>query len=239
METFHFGISIITAAITVGAALGYFARVRMPRPPDVPGPADVLMIALAIVLIPYLYLGLPRWVLGTALAVGAAGLVALVLEPLLRPAWLAWTCAALLAGLDLMLASRFGTQALPFLVLNNALLLAGVVGVANLLAQAGLSARNLSILAGMLWAYDVSIAGALPLTSGLITRVAELPLGPIVRWPLGKDAWAAIGLGDLVMLAVAPPVFWKSYGRTAGIVAAGTSIAAAPGALDRCRRWAR
>ena len=71
----------------------------------------------------------------------------------------------------------------------------------------------------------------LPLTSDLITRVAELPLGPIVRWPLGKDAWAAIGLGDLVMLAVAPPVFWKSYGRTAGIVAAGTSIAAAPGAL--------
>ena len=32
METLHFGISIITAAITVGAALGYFARVAHATP---------------------------------------------------------------------------------------------------------------------------------------------------------------------------------------------------------------
>jgi hypothetical protein len=48
-------------------------------------------------------------------------------------------------------------------------------------------------------------------------RVSRLPFAPLVGWPAGQDGrWAAIGLGDLLVATVFPPVMRKAYGRAAG-----------------------
>jgi hypothetical protein len=68
----------------------------------------------------------------------------------------------------------------------------------------------------------------LPLTNELFHRVASMPLVPALAWSTGH-AQLSIGLGDLLLATVFPPVMHRAFGQTPAAVAAGVSLAAIAG----------
>jgi hypothetical protein len=178
---------------------------------------DVGFLVAGIVLIPYLYLGLPAWLVGAILVLGTFGILQVLFEPVLPLRGLSWLLALVLVAADIGLALRAGTTSRGYLALNDLVLILVVVGVTNLWAQSGMRARDLAILAAALTVYDLIATALLPLTSDLIARLAQLPFTPLLAWPVGDDRWLGIGLGDLLLATVGPLVFRKAYGRTAGL----------------------
>ncbi len=192
----------------------YFRRCAISRPPiGVINLWDVAFLLAAIVVVPYLYLGLPSWLVMALLTLGMAGLLYILLEPILRRALLAVGITALIVAADIFVAWRYGTAGIPFFVVNNAVLIAVVVGFSNLWAQGGMPARALAILAGALAVYDFIFAERLSLMGDLFTGLAAMPFAPILAWPTGGGQWLGLGLGDLIIATLAPLVLRKAYGR--------------------------
>jgi hypothetical protein len=215
------------SALTVLLGWAYFRRYQVSRPPlGVMTLGDVVFLMAGIVLIPYLYLYLPGWLVGAILGLGALGVLQLMLEPVLPSQWLVWALAAALVAADIALAVRAGTTSLGFAAINNVVLVLLVVGVTNLWAQSGLRARDLALLAAMLTLYDLIATSLLPLTDELIGRLAGLPFTPLLAWPTGEGGWAGIGLGDLLLATVGPLVFRKAFGQTAGMAALAIALGA-------------
>ena len=228
------------AAAAVLLSWGYFRRYRMSRPPiGVVDLGDVAFMIGGIVLVPYLYLALPAWLVGGVLALGTLGILHLTGEPVLRVRWLVWPVALGLAAADVALALRAGTTSAAYLAVNDLVLLLTIVGVTNLWAQSGLRSRDLAVLAAALTVYDLVATSLLPLTTDLIERLAGLPFTPMVAWPVGGGQWLGIELGGLLLAAVGPLVFRRAFGRAAGLVAvlvalgtvAGLMLLGAAGAL--------
>src|SRR5215213_8093894 len=90
------------AALTVLLGMGYFRRYVMTRPPlGVMHLGDVAFMLGAIVLIPYLYLHLPGWLVAALFALGTLGLLQLLVEPMVPlpvRRWLPWVVAAALVA---------------------------------------------------------------------------------------------------------------------------------------------
>jgi hypothetical protein len=210
--------ALATATIVLG--WGYFRRYRVSRPPiGVMTLGDVLVLIVGIILIPYLYLALPGWLVGAILALGTFGILQLLLEPVLPGRWLSWVVAGGLVGADVLLAARAGTRSLSYLAVNDLVLILAVAGVTNLWVQSGFTARDLAVLAAVLTLYDLIATTLLPLTNELIGRLVGLPFTPLLTWPTGDDGWLGLGLGDLLLATVGPLVFRKAFGKPAGIVA--------------------
>ena len=212
----------LTASVVLGQAIGtvglgwaYFRPWEIARPPiGVFNLADVLIMLGGIVLLPLLYLALPRWSVAGLLALGA---LYVALEPILRSRALLWSLVVLAVAGEWAALARFGPASPGYFLINNAVLVVGVVGVANLWAQSGLKARDAALLGAALTVYDVVATSSLSLMGELFKRVAELSFAPIVGWTAGADgSWVAIGLGDLLLATVFPPVLRKAYGRAAG-----------------------
>jgi hypothetical protein len=224
------------AAVLLGHA--FFRRSRVPRPPiGVFDLGDVAVLLAAVVLVPLLYLALPRWAAAGLLGLGVLGALLVVLEPVLgaaRPAWaarLAWPVALALLGADVAAALHPAAPATAALAVNNAVLVLAVVGVANLWAQSGLKARDAALLAAALAGYDVMATAWLPLTDALLGRLAGLPFAPLVAWPGDPGGGRGIGLGDLLLATACPLALRKAYGRRAGLVAAALAVATIGGLL--------
>jgi hypothetical protein len=221
---------VALTALAVLLGMAYFRRFTMTRPPlGVMHLGDVAFMLAAIILIPYLYLFLPGWLVAALFALGALGLLQLLLEPMVSPpwrCWLPWVLAAVLVTADILLARQGGTASPPYLAVNNVVLLLTVVAVTNVWAQSGLRARDLAILGGALVVYDLIATSLLPLTSDLIARLAELPFTPVLVWPVDQKQWLGIGLGDLLFATAGPLVFRKSFGPTAGVVAVFVAVGA-------------
>src|SRR5215218_6617027 len=139
----------VAYAVVVGCASSavllawlYFRRYPVTRPPlGVVNLWDVAIMLGAIVLVPYLYLLLPLWLVAGLLAIGYLSVLYTVAEPVLRARAVIWLGVLSLLIADLAAARLFGAASLPFFAVNNALLMAVVVGVANLWAQSGMKAR--------------------------------------------------------------------------------------------------
>jgi hypothetical protein len=203
----------------------YFRHVRMARPPlGVINRADVLIMMVAIVLVPYLYLALPLWLVGVLLGAFTVGLLYVTLEPLASRGWRAWLGVLGLVVVDLAVWLRFGSDGMPFALVNNAVLTVAVVGVANVWAQSGMKARDAALLGGLLAIYDVVFTVRLSVMNDLLTRLATLPFAPQVVWPTGPGDWVGLGLGDLLMAATFPLVMHKAFSRWAGWMAVGISV---------------
>ena len=198
----------------------YFRRCTISHPPiGVINLWDVAFLLAAIVVVPYLYLGLPAWLATAALGMGMAGMLYILLEPIVRRALPAVGFTALIVATDIFVAWRCGTAGLPFFVVNNAVVIAAAAGFSNLWAQGGMPARTLAILAGTLAVYDFIFTERLGLMGDLFTGLAAVPFVPILAWPTGGGQWVGLGLGDLLIITLAPLVLRKAYGRHAGAAA--------------------
>jgi hypothetical protein len=206
-----------TAAIMLG--WGYFRRYTVTRPPiGVFNLWDIAIMIGGIILVPYLYLLLPIWLVASLLALGILSVLYFMWEPILRARWAIWLVVLLLVGSDIGAALWIGPASSPFFAINNIVLLMAIVGITNLWAQSGMKARDVTILAGMLAVYDLIVTWQLTQTADLFSRLFGLPLAPIIAWPLGAEGqWLGIGMGDMLLATVFPLVMRKAFGRIAGI----------------------
>jgi hypothetical protein len=213
------------AAGAVGLSWAYFRRCRMTRAPlGVLNLADVLIMLVAIVLVPYLYLALPTWLVGALLGGLTVGILYFTLEPFPVAGWAIWLGVLTLVAADLASLLRFGPTSTAFAVVNNVALTVVAVGVANLWAQSGMKARDAAVLGGMLAVYDIIFTARLPLMHDLLGHLAGLPFAPQVAWPSGEGQWVGLGLGDLLMASAFPLVMRKAFGLAAGLVALAASL---------------
>jgi hypothetical protein len=213
--------TIVVLGCAIAAVLlswRYFRRYAIVRPPlGVFNFSDVAMMLGSIILIPYLDLALPLWVVAGLLVVGGLSTLYFTWEPILRPSWARWLATLVLVGLDLVVWQWLGKSSPWWYAINNVFVVLCAVGITNLWAQAGMKARDAAILAGALAIYDLVFTSLLPLMGDLYTRLAMLPLAPMVAWPIDNAGqWYAIGLGDLLLAAAFPLVMRKAFGRSAG-----------------------
>jgi hypothetical protein len=154
------------------------------------------------------------------------------LEPVLRLRSLVWLASIGLVAADVAVSVSAGTGWV--LAVNDLELVLLVVFVTNVLVQSGIRARELVFLMSALAVYDVVATTFLALMGDLLRRLATLPFAPLLAWREGGQ-WLGVGLGDLLMVALAPLVLRKAFGRTAGIVSAVSSVAAVAGMLAALR----
>jgi hypothetical protein len=234
VESLTSGLWIVFAyaAGAVMLAWVYFRRVRMPRPPlGVLNRSDVLLMMVAIVLVPYLYLALPLWFVGVLLGALTIGILYFTLEPVAMPRWGLWLGIVALVTADLASWSRIGSTGATFALVNNAVLTVAAVGVSNVWAQSGMKARDAALLGGLLAIYDLLFTVHLPVMNDLLTRLATLPFAPQLVWPTGEGQWVGLGLGDLLLAMAFPLVMRKAFSQSAGWAASATSIAVVGGLL--------
>jgi hypothetical protein len=215
-----FIILIHTAAAVILSWL-YFRRYAMTRPPiGVFNLGDIAVMIGMVILVPFLYLWLPLWVLTGLLTLASLSILYFTGEPVLRSTWAIWLVTILLGGADLFTALVPAMNPVWFFAVNNIVIVISVVGVTNLWAQSGMKARDAAILGAFLAIYDLIATSLLPLMNDLFTRLEGLPFAPELAWPLNTAGeWFSLGLGDLVLAAVFPLVMRKAFGRTAGILA--------------------
>jgi hypothetical protein len=199
----------------------YFRRYTLTRPPiGVLTLGDVLFMLVSIVLVPYLYLVVPNWLLVGLLLIVGTGILYITLEPVVQRSAVIWLITLLLVAVELALVWRYTTQHRNFLLLHNLLMVTVVVGITNLWAQSGMKARDAALLGVLLAVYDFVFTVQLPVMGNLIERMASFPFAPLVAWPVGGDGqWLGIGLGDLLLATVFPLVMRKAFNRQAGWLA--------------------
>lgn len=203
----------------------YFRRCAISRPPiGVFNMRDVATLVIAIAVIPYIYLELPLIAVAAVLTITITGILYFTLEPVLRRPAAIVAVAATAVAADIVLSATHGTSSNTFLAFNDALMVLAVVGIANLWAQSGMGARELTALAASLAVYDFIATTQLTTMIDLIGRLSEIPFAPFLAWDAASDG-IGVGLGDLLLLSAFPLAMRKSFGRTPGLVALGVGIA--------------
>jgi hypothetical protein len=219
---FYIVLGFTAAAMMAGWV--YFRQFQLARPPiGVMTLGDVAVMIAATVVVPYLYLALPLWLVAGFFAVGVLCVLYTMGEPVFHARWAIWLVALVLPAIDIGTNVHFGATRPPFLLVNNVVLTLLIVGVANLWAQSGTKARDVAVLAGALAIYDVIATSFLPVTTDLFHHLADMPLAPTLAWGSGSDR-LGIGLGDVLLATVFPLVMHKAFGRTAGLMAGGLSL---------------
>jgi hypothetical protein len=214
-------IAILTMLAFVLAAMGlswlYFGRYPVNRPPiGVINLYDMLILMGGIVIMPYLYLWVPPWLVVGLLALGALSLLSLLWEPVLGAPWAVWGVTLVLVAADIVAGYGWTTRSPSYLLINNLVMVLIVVAITNLWAQSGMKARDAALLAAALIVYDGVSTAILPLMGDLFQRMMRLPLGTQMAWPVGEAGLAAIGLGDVLLAALFPLVMRKAFGLRAG-----------------------
>lgn len=205
----------------------YFRRVAIARPPiGVTNAWDIAFLMAGILIIPYLYLLLPLWLVTAVLCLQTASLIYFLAEPLVRARLVLWLLAIVPVAADVAAAALYGVRSNIFYAVNNLVLVLVVAGVSNIWAQGGMKARHAAVLAAYLALYDLIFTALLPVTNDLFARLAGLPFAPLFAWSVGMEGqWLALGLGDVLLAAVFPLVMHKAFGRRAGILAALLALA--------------
>ena len=218
---FHVVASVILAGL-------YFRRYTMTRPPiGVFNLGDVAVMIGMVILVPFLYLLLPIWMVIGLLTLVGLSILYFTWEPVLKSSWIIWLVTLVLAGGDLFTALVSDVNPVWFLAINNIVMVISVVGVTNLWAQSGMKARHAAILGAALAVYDLIATSLLPLMKDLFARLDGLPFAPMIAWPISSAGqWLGVGLGDVVLAAVFPLVMRKAFGRTAGILAMAIGLGA-------------
>lgn len=217
-----FGFALLSLALS----WLYFRRYRMQRPPlGVFNLWDIAIMLGGILLIPFLYLLLPRWLVTVLLGLGVLGILYVVFEAIWHSSRVTWLLTMFWIVVTPLIWWQFGARSQVFLAVNNIVQVMAVIGITNLWAQSGLKARDAAILGGALVVYDLVFTSFLPLMDDIFAQLEGLPFAPVIAWPVGEEM-GLIGLGDLLLAAVYPLVMYKAYSRTAGLAAFSLSVAA-------------
>ncbi|MFC8077471.1 hypothetical protein ACFUN8_18290 [Streptomyces sp. NPDC057307] len=219
------GLNCAVAAITVAGA-GYFARVRMPRPPvgkyELP---DVAVMTAVVVAAPLVYLALPRTAVAVVFGLVLCAALQFTLAPLIGGGR-AWAASALSVAVTAVCA--FADLPVAVTVLTDVLLAVAVVGVANMWAQSGMRSVHAAWFAGALCCYDLVATGLTSVMDRFAAQVMGLPFAPLLAVTQGRPP-VALGLGDLLLLVLFPLVAVKAFGRAAGVLAAVVGLAVSAG----------
>ncbi|MFC8823780.1 hypothetical protein ACFT9I_00265 [Streptomyces sp. NPDC057137] len=219
------GLNCAVAAITAAGA-GYFARVRMPRPPvgkyELP---DVAVMTAVVVAAPLVYLALPRTAVAVVFGLVLCAALQFTLAPLIGGgrAWLASTVSVAVTAV-----CAFADLPVTVTVLTDVLLAIAVVGVANMWAQSGMRSVHAAWFAGALCCYDLVATGLTSVMDRFAAQVMGLPFAPLLAVTQGRPP-VALGLGDLLLLVLFPLVAVKAFGRAAGALAAVVGLAVSAG----------
>ncbi|NTU80278.1 MAG: hypothetical protein HGA45_13035 [Chloroflexales bacterium] len=197
----------------------YFRHCRIAQPPiGAINLWDVAFVLVVIVSGTYLNPILPNWLIAGLFTLCALSLLDSVAEPLIRTRWARWLLVGGLVATDIAAWIGWGAMSMPFLIINNLVLLASIVGIANLWAQGGMRARDLALLVSGLTLYDISATWLTTMTADLFQRLATLPFTPLIAWPVEAGVWVGVGVGDTVMAALSPLILGKAFGQRAGIL---------------------
>jgi hypothetical protein len=220
-------IAVVFCYAACASLLGwsYFRHFAVTRPPiGVFTLADIGVMIAGIILVPLLYLALPRWLVGGLLTIGALSVLYFTLEPVVRSRPVVWLISLGLVAADIVTALRWGRMGNLPLVINNGVLVIMAIGITNLWAQSGMEARDAALLGGALTIYDFVATSVLGHMDQLFGQLASLPLMPMVAWPVSDGRYLGLGLGDLLLATMFPMVVRKAYGRVAGQVALAGSL---------------
>ncbi len=204
---------IATMAVSIGAVV-YLRNVRAERPAiGTLNLRDVATLMTFIVLLPIIYLSLPRALLTVFLVITFTAALAIGLKPILRPAT-RWLTIGLLIGANLwvartMLGTQIGWQLYWLLV--STVVLASAIAVSNLYVQGGMRLRHAAWLTMLLAVYDLFFSQVIPLTLELADRFQGYPLNAAVGFRF-EVFNAAIGIGDLLAFGVFCAAAYKAYG---------------------------
>ena len=227
--SFYVIMAFTASAVLLGWV--YFRNYQTARPSiGVLNLGDVAFMIGVIILIPYLYLALPLWLVAAIFAMAMLSILHFVGEPLLRARWANWVVALSLIGADVWTNLYFGATSTAFFLVNNTVLVLAVVGVTSLWAQSGIKARDVAVLGGVLALYDLIATSLLPLMTDLITHLASIPFAPVVNWGVSHERFV-IGIGDLLLATVFPLAMRKAFGRSAGIAAMVINLGAIAAAM--------
>ncbi len=214
------------SACAILGGWGYFRRYQVSRSPvGVFTLTDLTLMVLFILLMPFLYLVLPLWLVAGLLGLSALSVFYFTWEPVLGARWAIWLVVLVLLAADLGAALLLGTGNNGFFAVNNVVLLILIVGIANLWVQSGMKACDVALLGAFLTIYDLLVTAHWPLMSDLFTRLAGLPLTPTIAWG-SSSSLLGLGGGDLLLAAVFPLVMRKAFSRPAGITALVLALAA-------------
>jgi hypothetical protein len=219
MQHLSFYVFVVCVACAVLGGWGYFRSYTISRPPiGTFNSNDLLFLVLFIILLPFLYLLLPIWLVAGLLLLAALSVLYSTWEPVLRARLAIWLVVLILLVGEGGAAFFLGTAHDGFLVINNLTLIVLIVGISNLWAQSGMKARDAALLGAFLTVYDWIATAQFSLTAELFVRLTDLPLAPLVSWGSGSTA-VGIGLGDVLLATLFPLVMRKAFGRRAGIAA--------------------
>jgi hypothetical protein len=221
----------------IGLALGwswwYFRHCTLTRSPvGVFNLQDVGIMIGGVVLVPFLYLVLPLWLVGGLLTLSTISVLYIAGEPILHSPPAIWLAILLVVGTDFGAASLLSAGSATFLTCNDLVLVLVIIGLTNLWAQSGMKAREVTILAAILAVHDQIATSWLPLTGEMQHRLMALPFAPHIAWGVPNSSmYGSIGLGDLLIAATFPLVMRKAFGRAAGISALAIGFATIGGLL--------
>lgn len=220
----------VVAAVVLGSL--FFRGYTIARPPlGVLALGDVVVMLVGIILVPYLYVLLPRWCVAALLTLAAISVLPATFKPVVGSRRLAWGVTLTLLLIDMFLGIWTSPGDRAFLLTNNLLLVFMAIGIANLWMQSGMRAQNLALLSTGLMVYDVVATTLLGATDRLFQRLWGLPLAPLISWPLEDGRWLGIGLGDVLLATVFPLGMRKAFGRSAGLTALMMCLAVPGGML--------
>lgn len=229
-------ICVPGAALVCMAALYYFRRVRVERPPiGTFNTRDIAILLVIITGLPFFYAVLPGWAITCLLALTFAASLSIGYRQVLRPGVL-WLAIGGLLGANIYEAHRMMGTVLGWQVWwleLDILVIAGAVAVANLYVQGGMRLAHVAYFCLALAAYDVFSSLVINVTAVLVEEFVGQPLDPTFGFRFGATNYG-IGIGDLLVYAMFTIACYKAYGRVAARVAACISVlfgAAAPSLL--------
>lgn len=220
---FQLVASFIAALGASLLAVLYFRRVRLERPPlGVFNARDVTIMIVFIVLLPFLYLILPTWLLIGLLSLTFSSALYITLRPFLRPLYL-WPLILFLLATDIVVTEALlgtGPGWQLYWACNDLVVLLAVVGVSNLYVQGGMRLRQVAWLTLALTVYDLIFATVVPLSSHLADRFDGQPLDAAIGWIMGPYS-SNLGIGDLLIFTLFIVAAYKGFGRKGIFVSLG------------------
>lgn len=209
---------IVSLATTVVIGIGapyYLRRIRLERPAiGTFNARDICVLFTLLLLLPVLYLHLPRWLLTSFLALTFTSALSIGLRPLLSPTKL-WLTVGVLVGGNIwigrtLLGTVLGWQV--FWIENSVIVAMAAISVTNLYVQGGMKLKYVAGFAGALAVYDIFFTRYLPLTNQLVEKFLGYPLNPSMgfRWDIDN---AAVGIGDLLVYGLFILAAFKAYGK--------------------------